>query len=174
VRELAMTLEEGVSIARHPGRLGPGGRRNPEGRVDGQTRLYYPERVEMRFLKPGRKGHGGQIRKGRAVLLGRSARTSTTGGGGSCWETASSSCVNSSICSAPVHDTLMGLGAMRCKRIEVHRHLGRPSSTEENMTIAELRCLLAVGARFDDRVIGNPKHFASVERKIIHLDIDPS
>jgi acetolactate synthase-1/2/3 large subunit len=45
---------------------------------------------------------------------------------------------------------------------------------EANMTMQNCDVLLAVGARFDDRVIGNPKHFASVERKIIHIDIDPS
>jgi acetolactate synthase-1/2/3 large subunit len=52
--------------------------------------------------------------------------------------------------------------------------LGMHGTYEANMTMQHCDVLLAVGARFDDRVIGNPKHFASVERKIIHIDIDPS
>ena len=52
--------------------------------------------------------------------------------------------------------------------------LGMHGTYEANMTMQNCDVLLAVGARFDDRVIGNPKHFASVERKIIHIDIDPS
>src|SRR5206468_2763484 len=52
--------------------------------------------------------------------------------------------------------------------------LGMHGTYEANMTMQNCDVLLAVGARFDDRVIGNPKHFASVERKIIHVDIDPS
>jgi acetolactate synthase-1/2/3 large subunit len=52
--------------------------------------------------------------------------------------------------------------------------LGMHGTYEANMTMQHCDVLLAVGARFDDRVIGNPKHFASVERKIIHVDIDPS
>jgi acetolactate synthase-1/2/3 large subunit len=52
--------------------------------------------------------------------------------------------------------------------------LGMHGTYEANMTMQNCDVLLAVGARFDDRVIGNPKHFASVERKIVHIDIDPS
>jgi acetolactate synthase-1/2/3 large subunit len=52
--------------------------------------------------------------------------------------------------------------------------LGMHGTYEANMTMQHCDVLLAVGARFDDRVIGNPKHFASVERKIVHIDIDPS
>jgi acetolactate synthase-1/2/3 large subunit len=52
--------------------------------------------------------------------------------------------------------------------------LGMHGTYEANMTMQHCDVLLAIGARFDDRVIGNPKHFASVERKIIHVDIDPS
>ena len=52
--------------------------------------------------------------------------------------------------------------------------LGMHGTYEANMSMQHCDVLLAVGARFDDRVIGNPRHFASVERKIIHVDIDPS
>jgi acetolactate synthase-1/2/3 large subunit len=73
----------------------------------------------------------------------------------------------------PVTNTLMGLGATR-HRPKFLGMLGMHGTYEANMTMQNCDVLLAVGARFDDRVIGNPKHFASVERKIIHIDIDPS
>ena len=75
---------------------------------------------------------------------------------------------------APCTNTLMGLGAMPASDPRFLGMLGMHGTYEANMTMQHSDVLLAVGARFDDRVIGNPKHFASVERKIIHVDIDPS
>jgi acetolactate synthase I/II/III large subunit len=68
----------------------------------------------------------------------------------------------------------MGLGAFPASDPKFLGMLGMHGTYEANMTMQNCDVLLAVGARFDDRVIGNPKHFASVERKIIHIDIDPS
>ena len=68
----------------------------------------------------------------------------------------------------------MGLGAYPSSDPKFLGMLGMHGTYEANMTMQNCDVLLAVGARFDDRVIGNPKHFASVERKIIHIDIDPS
>ncbi|MGI9153831.1 MAG: thiamine pyrophosphate-dependent enzyme, partial [Rubrivivax sp.] len=74
----------------------------------------------------------------------------------------------------PCTNTLMGLGAIPASDPKFLGMLGMHGTYEANMTMQNCDVLLAVGARFDDRVIGNPKHFASVERKIIHVDIDPS
>jgi acetolactate synthase-1/2/3 large subunit len=74
----------------------------------------------------------------------------------------------------PCTNTLMGLGAIASSDPKFLGMLGMHGTYEANMTMQHCDVLLAVGARFDDRVIGNPKHFASVERKIIHVDIDPS
>jgi acetolactate synthase I/II/III large subunit len=74
----------------------------------------------------------------------------------------------------PVTNTLMGLGATPASDPKFLGMLGMHGTFEANMTMQHCDVLLAVGARFDDRVIGNPKHFASVERKIVHIDIDPS
>ena len=68
----------------------------------------------------------------------------------------------------------MGLGAYPASDPKFLGMLGMHGTYEANMTMQHCDVLLAVGARFDDRVIGNPKHFASVERKIVHVDIDPS
>ncbi|MGS0756434.1 thiamine pyrophosphate-dependent enzyme, partial [Roseateles sp. GG27B] len=70
--------------------------------------------------------------------------------------------------------TLMGLGAMPSSDPRFLGMLGMHGTYEANMSMQHCDVLLAVGARFDDRVIGNPAHFAQVERKIIHIDIDPS
>jgi len=74
----------------------------------------------------------------------------------------------------PVTNTLMGLGAYPATDRKFLGMLGMHGTIEANNTMQNCDVLLAVGARFDDRVIGNPKHFAQNERKIIHIDIDPS
>ena len=74
----------------------------------------------------------------------------------------------------PVTHTLMGLGAYPASDRKFLGMLGMHGTIEANNAMQNCDVLLAVGARFDDRVIGNPKHFMSVERKIIHIDIDPS
>ena len=74
----------------------------------------------------------------------------------------------------PVTNTLMGLGAYPASEHKFLGMLGMHGTIEANNAMQNCDVLLAVGARFDDRVIGNPKHFAQNERKIIHIDIDPS
>ena len=74
----------------------------------------------------------------------------------------------------PCTNTLMGLGAIAASDPKFLGMLGMHGTFEANHTMQNADVVLAVGARFDDRVIGNPKHFAQVERKIIHIDIDPS
>ena len=76
--------------------------------------------------------------------------------------------------SAPVTNTLMGLGGYRASDSKFVGMPGMHGTYEANMAMQHCDVLIAVGARFDDRVIGNPKHFAQNERKIIHIDIDPS
>ena len=67
----------------------------------------------------------------------------------------------------------MGLGAISGTDPKFLGMLGMHGTIEANNAMQNCDVLLAVGARFDDRVIGNPKHFAQNERKIIHVDIDP-
>src|SRR5213079_490174 len=74
----------------------------------------------------------------------------------------------------PCTNTLMGLGGYPGTDPQFLGMLGMHGTYEANMTMQHCDVLLAVGARFDDRVIGNPQHFASVQRKIVHVDIDPS
>ena len=75
---------------------------------------------------------------------------------------------------APVTSTLMGLGAFPADHSDWLGMLGMHGTLEANMAVQSCDVLLAIGARFDDRVIGDPEHFYSSPRKIVHVDIDPS
>ncbi len=74
----------------------------------------------------------------------------------------------------PCTNTLMGLGGYRASDPKFVGMLGMHGTYEANMAMQHCDVLIAIGARFDDRVIGNPKHFAQNPRKIIHVDVDPS
>jgi acetolactate synthase I/II/III large subunit len=74
----------------------------------------------------------------------------------------------------PCTNTLMGLGGFKASDPKFVGMLGMHGTYEANMAMQHCDVLLAVGARFDDRVIGNPKHFSTNPRKIIHIDVDPS
>jgi len=173
VRELAMTLKKAFHIAR-TGRPGPVVVDIPKDVSMAKTAFYYPERVEMRSYNPVRKGHGGQIRKAVQLLLTAKRPYIYTGGGVVLGNAQGELRELANLLGYPVTNTLMGLGAMPASDPKFLGMLGMHGTFEANMTMQGCDVLLAVGARFDDRVIGNPKHFASVERKIIHVDIDPS
>ncbi len=173
VRELALTLKKAFHIAR-TGRPGPVVVDIPKDVSMTTAPFHYPERIEMRSYNPVRKGHGGQIRKAVALLL-QARRPYLYSGGGVVLGDASAELRElADLLGVPVTNTLMGLGAMSASDPKFLGMLGMHGTYEANMTMQHCDVLLAVGARFDDRVIGNPKHFASVERKIIHVDIDPS
>jgi acetolactate synthase-1/2/3 large subunit len=128
----------------------------------------------MRSYNPVRKGHGGQIRKAVQLLLQARRPYIYTGGGVILGNASQELRQLNDLLGFPCTNTLMGLGAIASSDPRFLGMLGMHGTYEANMTMQNCDVLLAVGARFDDRVIGNPKHFASVERKIIHVDIDPS
>ncbi len=129
----------------------------------------------MRSYNPVVKGHSGQIKKAVQLLLEAKRPMVYTGGGVVLSDAAdaadASSCASSAFrCT----NTLMGLGGYPATDEQFLGMLGMHGTYEANMAMQHCDVLLAVGARFDDRVIGNPAHFAQVPRKIIHIDIDPS
>ena len=134
----------------------------------------YPERVEMRSYNPVRKGHSGQIRKALQLLLAAKRPFIYTGGGVLMSEASQELRTLVDMLGVPCTNTLMGLGAYPATDRKFLGMLGMHGTVEANNAMQNCDVLLAVGARFDDRVIGNPKHFAQNERKIIHIDIDPS
>ncbi len=173
VRDLAMTLKKAFHLAR-TGRPGPVVVDIPKDVSLKTCTFHYPERIEMRSYNPVKKGHGGQIRKAVQLLLGAKRPYIYTGGGVILGNASNELRQLVDLLGFPCTNTLMGLGAMPASDPRFLGMLGMHGTYEANMTMQNCDVLLAVGARFDDRVIGNPKHFASVERKIIHVDIDPS
>ena len=173
VRDLAVTLKKAFHIARS-GRPGPVVVDIPKDVSLKTTPFEYPETVTMRSYNPVRKGHGGQIRKAVQLLLTAKRPYIYTGGGVILGNAAPELRQLIDLLGYPCTSTLMGLGAIPASEPKFLGMLGMHGTYEANMTMQHCDVLLAVGARFDDRVIGNPQHFASVERKIIHVDIDPS
>jgi acetolactate synthase-1/2/3 large subunit len=173
VRDLALTLKKAFHIAR-TGRPGPVVVDIPKDVSLAKTSFSYPDRIEMRSYNPVKKGHSGQIRKAVQLLLQAKRPYIYTGGGVILGEATAELRQLVDMLGFPCTNTLMGLGAMPGTDPRFLGMLGMHGTYEANMTMQHCDVLLAVGARFDDRVIGNPKHFGSVERKIIHVDIDPS
>ena len=174
VRELSVTLKKAFHIARS-GRPGPVVVDVPKD-VSFKKIPYtgYPEQVTMRSYNPVRKGHGGQIRKAMQLLLNAKRPYIYTGGGVLLSNASTELRTLVDMLGYPCTNTLMGLGAYPASDRKFLGMLGMHGTIEANNAMQNCDVLLAVGARFDDRVIGNPKHFAQNERKIIHIDIDPS
>jgi acetolactate synthase-1/2/3 large subunit len=175
VRKMAETVKKAFHIAR-TGRPGPVLIDIPKDVSFAKTAFEgYPESVSMRSYNPVLKGHAGQIRKAMQLLLAAKRPYIYTGGGVVQGNASEPLRALIELLGSPVTSTLMGLGAFPGTD---RRFLGMPGmhgTYEANMTMQNCDVLLAVGARFDDRVIGNPKHFAQgADRKIIHIDIDPS
>lgn len=174
VRDMADIMKKAFHIAR-TGRPGPVVVDVPKDVSFNRTAYHgYPESVSMRSYNPVRKGHGGQIRKALQLLLNAKRPYIYTGGGVLLGNAVPELRTLVDLLGYPVTNTLMGLGAYPATNKKFLGMLGMHGTVEANYAMQHCDVLLAVGARFDDRVIGNPKHFASVERKIIHIDIDPS
>ncbi|HRM92075.1 MAG: acetolactate synthase 3 catalytic subunit [Alicycliphilus sp.] len=174
VRDLALTMKKAFHIAR-TGRPGPVVVDIPKD-VSFKKAPYngYPKSVEMRSYNPVKKGHAGQIRKALQLLLTAKRPYIYTGGGVLLGNATQELRTLVDMLGYPVTNTLMGLGAFPATDRRFVGMLGMHGTIEANNTMQNCDVLLAVGARFDDRVIGNPKHFAQNDRKIIHIDIDPS
>ena len=172
--DLAETMKKAFHIARS-GRPGPVVVDIPKD-VSFKKVAYtgYPTSVEMRSYNPVRKGHGGQIRKALQLLLTAKRPYIYTGGGVLLSNASQELRTLVDMLGYPCTNTLMGLGAYPASDRKFLGMLGMHGTVEANNAMQNCDVLLAVGARFDDRVIGNPKHFAQNERKIIHIDIDPS
>jgi len=134
----------------------------------------YPKTVEMRSYNPINKGHSGQIKKALKLLAEAKRPMVYTGGGVVLGNAATELTQFIQSLGLPTTSTLMGLGGYPATDKQSLGWLGMHGSYEANMAMQECDVLIAVGARFDDRVIGNPEHFLSRPRTIIHIDIDPS
>src|SRR5690606_14674592 len=173
VKDLAATMKKAFYIAT-TGRPGPVLVDIPKDITVQKTAFEYPQEVEMRSYRPVEKGHSGQIRKALQLLLTAERPMIYTGGGVILANAAPELNELVDKLGYPCTNTLMGLGGYRASSDKFVGMPGMHGTYEANMAMQHCDVLIAIGARFDDRVIGNPKHFSSHPRKIIHIDIDPS
>src|SRR3989338_6771221 len=173
VRELALAIKKAFHIARS-GRPGPVLVDIPKDVTVASCKFEYPDSVSMRSYNPVVKGHPGQIKKAAQLLLDAKRPMIYTGGGVILSEAAAQLTRLVKMLGFPCTSTLMGLGGFPGSDAHFLGMLGMHGTYEANMAMQHCDVLLAVGARFDDRVIGNPQHFGEVPRKIIHIDVDPS
>jgi acetolactate synthase-1/2/3 large subunit len=173
VKDLALTIKKAFYIAT-TGRPGPVLVDIPKDITMHKCAFEYPKELDMRSYKPVDKGHAGQIRKAVQLLLNAERPMIYTGGGVILADAAPELNKLVDRLGYPCTNTLMGLGAYRASSDNFVGMPGMHGTYEANMAMQHCDVLIAIGARFDDRVIGNPKHFATHPRKIIHVDIDPS
>ncbi|HEX4985505.1 MAG TPA: acetolactate synthase 3 catalytic subunit [Burkholderiales bacterium] len=173
VRDLAATMKKAFYLAA-TGRPGPVLVDIPKDVQTAKTNFFYPQTVPMRSYNPVVKGHGGQIRKAIQLLLEAKRPMIYTGGGIVLGNAAAELTQLVRALGFPCTNTLMGLGGYPATDPQFVGMLGMHGTFEANMAMQDCDVLLAVGARFDDRVIGNPAHFFREDRRIIHVDIDPS
>ncbi|TMH25884.1 MAG: biosynthetic-type acetolactate synthase large subunit, partial [Betaproteobacteria bacterium] len=173
VKDLALTIKKAFYLAKS-GRPGPVLVDIPKDVTSAKCPFQYPESVTMRSYNPVVKGHPGQIKKA-VQLLAEASRPIVYAGGGVILSGAARHLTTLvKMLGFPCTNTLMGLGGYPATDPQFLGMLGMHGTYEANMAMQNCDVLLAVGARFDDRVIGNPAHFGQVQRKIIHIDIDPS
>ena len=173
VKDLALTMKKAFYIAA-TGRPGPVVVDIPKDVTTHKTDFAYPEKVSMRSYNPVTRGHSGQIKKAIQVLTAAKRPMVYTGGGVILGEASRELTKLVRLLGLPCTNTLMGLGGYPATDRHFLGMLGMHGTYEANMAMQHCDVLLAIGARFDDRVIGNPKHFFEQERTIVHVDIDPS
>ena len=173
ISEVAITVKKAFHIAT-TGRPGPVVIDIPKDVTINQMELEeYPDTIEMRSYKPTTKASNRQIKKA-AELIANSQRPILYSGGGSVIGNASKELRElTRLLGFPITQTLMGLGAYPGTDELSIGMLGMHGTYEANMTMHDSDCVVAIGARFDDRITGNLEKFCP-SAKFIHIDIDPS
>jgi acetolactate synthase-1/2/3 large subunit len=173
VRDIASTMKKAFYLAKS-GRPGPVLVDIPKDVSQQKTEYSYPATVNIRSYTPQTHGDIGQIKRAAQLLL-EAKRPMVYAGGGVVLSDASKQLTELvRLLGVPCTNTLMGLGGYPADDKQFVGMLGMHGTYEANLGMQNCDVLLAVGARFDDRVIGNVGHFNSVPRKIIHIDIDPA
>jgi acetolactate synthase-1/2/3 large subunit len=172
VEDLAMTLKKAFYIAT-TGRPGPVVIDIPKDVQNAKTNYEYPQKVELRSYVPVTKGHSGQIKKAIDMILLAKKPILYTGGGVVLGDASNELVQLAHELGCPVTNTLMGLGAFPASDKQFVGMLGMHGTYEANLAMHNTDLIIAVGARFDDRVTGNLEKFCPFA-KVIHVDIDPA
>jgi acetolactate synthase I/II/III large subunit len=173
VRDLARIIKEAFYIA-GSGRPGPVVVDLPKDVQQAEHSFKYPDKVDLRSYKPTIRGNPRQIE--RAIeAIEQSEKPLFYVGGGVQWSGAAAELTQLARgLGIPVCETLMGLGSFPASDSLCLGMLGMHGSYGTNTAVCNTDCLIAVGARFDDRVTGRIADFAPKAESIIHIDIDPS
>jgi acetolactate synthase-1/2/3 large subunit len=172
VKQLASTIKKAFHIAT-TGRPAPVLVDLPKD-ITAQTAVFnYPETVDMRSYKPVVSGHPGQIRRAAELILSAKRPVIYTGGGIIAANASEQLVELTQMLGFPITQTLMGLGSYPATDHQFIGMLGMHGTYEANMAMHECDILVAIGARFDDRVTGDLEKFCP-HAKIIHFDVDPS
>jgi acetolactate synthase-1/2/3 large subunit len=172
VKDLAETVKKAFYIAT-TGRPGPVLVDLPKDVTIAKTEYHYPKKVKLRSYNPTVKGHAGQIRKAVDLILSAKRPMIYTGGGVILSDGSPELVELTQLLGYPITNTLMGLGAYPATDKQFIGMLGMHGTYEANMAMHECDVLIAIGARFDDRVTGKLDKFCPTAR-IVHVDIDPS
>ena len=173
VKDLAVTIKKAFYVA-STGRPGPVVVDVPKDVTAARCKFDYPKEIKLRSYNPVIKGHSGQIKKAVQLLVGAKRPMIYAGGGVVLANAAEQLTRLTRLLGFPITNTLMGLGGYPGTDRQFLGMPGMHGTVEANMALQHCDVLLAIGTRFDDRVIGNPEDFAAIARKIIHVDIDPS
>ncbi len=133
----------------------------------------YPDKIKIRSYQPTTKGHPGQIKRAIKILLAAKRPVIYSGGGVVLGNASSQLTELAKLLNIPVTNTLMGLGAFPGTDRQFLGMLGMHGTYEANAAMHHADVILAVGARFDDRVTNTPSKFCP-SAKIIHIDVDPT
>ena len=172
VNDLAETIRKAFYVAT-TGRPGPVVVDIPKDVTVLKAEYKYPKRVNMRSYNPVTKGHPRQIKKAIDLML-TAKRPMLYTGGGVVLSNGSRALIDiTRLLGYPITNTLMGLGAYPATDRQFLGMLGMHGTYEANMAMHNCDVLIAVGARFDDRVVGNVEKFCPTA-KIVHIDIDPA
>jgi acetolactate synthase I/II/III large subunit len=172
VKDLALIMKKAFYIAR-TGRPGPVLVDLPKDVQIAQTEFVYPETVEIRSYKPTLGGHPRQVEKAMAMMLDARRPVMYVGGGAVLGNAADELTTLSRMLTMPVTTTLMGLGSFPENDPHSLGMLGMHGAYCANMAMTNADLIVAIGARFDDRVTGKLGTFAP-HAKIIHVDVDPT
>ena len=174
VTELAATLRKAFYVATS-GRPGPVVVDIPKDVTAPDRRIpyTYPGEVKMRSYNPVSRGHTGQMKKALDLILSARRPMLYTGGGVILDDASQELTAFARTLGFPITNTLMGLGAFPGTDRQFVGMLGMHGTYEANMAMHDCDVLVAIGARFDDRVVGDVKKFCPGS-KIVHIDIDPS
>lgn len=173
IEDLPRILKEAFYIARS-GRPGPVLVDLPKDIQDAKAPFEYPDTIDIVSYRPVVKGHPGQIKRALQLLLAAKKPLFYVGGGTVLADGAQAMNELAAMFNYPVVTTLTGIGGFDGTSPLSLGMVGMHGTYEANMAMQECDVLFAVGARFDDRVIGNPSDFERPSRTIIQVDVDPS